>query len=249
MGPLISRSIPLLLMGVFALTTTRPLPLAAQSRLDKLQESIGLSEKSRAPPQATLVDGLKEALRVSTKRVVAQLGREGGFNTDSAVHIPLPEKLQQAQSLLAKAGLSSYGEALELRLNRAAETAVPEGKAAFMEAIRQMTVADAKAIVTGPEDAATQYFRETMTPELRKRMRPVIDNALGQVGAIKRYDRFMSRYQSLPLAPDIKANLTSYTLSRALDGVFHYMATEEAAIRNNPAKRTTELLKKVFEGR
>ena len=221
-------------------------PVAAQSWFDKFKASVGLGEETADLPESTLIDGLKEALRAGSERVVVELGREDGFNDDPEVRIPLPEKLRRAQSLLEQAGLGGYGEDLELRLNRAAERAVPEARDLFFQAIQQMSVDEAREIVTGPDDAATRYFEKAMSPELRERMRPIVNDALSEVGAIQVYQRFTSQYQNLPLVPDVEANLADHTLGKALDGVFHYMAREEAAIRNDPARRTSELLKKVF---
>ena len=180
--------------------------------------------------------------------MVDRLGREDGFNDDPVVRIPLPRTLRRAQSLLEEAGLGDYGEDLELRLDRAAERAVPEARDVFVRAIRQMSVDEAREIVTRPDDAATQYFKKAMSPELRERMRPIVTDALTEVGAIQVYQRFTGQYRNLPMVPDVEANLAEHTLDKALDGVFHYMAREEAAIRNTPARRTTELLKKVFGG-
>ncbi|MGB0514855.1 MAG: DUF4197 domain-containing protein [Wenzhouxiangellaceae bacterium] len=223
-------------------------PVSAQSWFDRLKDSVGLGENTGELSQSTLIDGLREALRLGSERVVAQLGQEGGFSADPVVRIPLPESLRRAQSLLERAGLGDYGEDLALRLNRAAEAAVLEARDVFVESIRQMSIADAREIVTGADDAATQYFRRTMTPELRERIRPLIDSALSEVGAVQIYRRFTRQYESLPLVPDLQADLADHTLDKTLDGVFHYMAREEAAIRNDPARRTTDLLKQVFGG-
>ena len=190
--------------------------------------------------------GLKQALEKGAAAVVSQLGAENGFLSDTSVHIPLPQNLATAKSLLDKAGFGAYTEELELKLNRAAEAAVPKATALFTDAISQMTIDDARGILDGPDDAATTYFRDKMSQGLVKEMSPVIDQTLESVGAVKAYDSMMGQYKTLPLVPDVKADLTSYTAGKAVDGVFHYLAQEEKAIRENPAKRTTELLKKVF---
>ena len=109
-----------------------------------------------------------------------------------------------------------------------------------------MTLEDVREIYEGPDDAATQYFKGKMTKPLTKRMKPIVDKSLSEVGAVQSYDTMMSRYKAIPLVPDVKANLTNYVVRKGLDGIFYYVAEEEAAIRNNPAARTTELLKKVF---
>jgi hypothetical protein len=109
-----------------------------------------------------------------------------------------------------------------------------------------MTLDDAKRIYDGPDDAATQYFKKVASGDLAGVVKPVIDQALTEVGAIAAYDNMMGEYTKFPLVPDVKANLSDHTVTLALQGLFHYLAKEEEAIRNNPAKRTTEILSKVF---
>ncbi|MEN8132353.1 MAG: DUF4197 domain-containing protein [Pseudomonadota bacterium] len=190
--------------------------------------------------------GLKEALRVGTSNVVDQLGKTGGFNDDPSIHIPLPDSLKTVQSTLAKVGMSSAMDDLELRLNRAAEVATPKAKQLFLTAISQMTLDDVTGILKGSDDAATRYFQQKMTPELTKQMQPIVSQSLAEAGAIKSYDNIMDKYRDIPFVPDVKANLTDFVIKKGSDGIFHYLAVEEAQIRQNPAKRTTELLKRVF---
>ncbi len=190
--------------------------------------------------------GLKEALRVGSNNVVSQLGIVDGFNMDKAIHIPLPKKLKTVTSVLKKVGMSGLMDDLELKLNRAAEIATPKAKKLFLQAIDEMNFDDVKKIYKGPKDAATRYFREKMSPALTKEMQPVVQNSLKEAGVVKAYDNVMEKYQSVPLVPDVKADLTDYAIEKGMDGIFYYMAKEEAAIRENPAKRTTELLKKIF---
>lgn len=193
-----------------------------------------------------IADGLREALRVGTGRVVGTLGADDGFNKSPDVHIPLPKTLRTVQKTLSRIGMSGMADELELRLNRAAETAVPKAKNLFWDAISRMTLDDVQRIYKGPKDAATQYFRGKMSAPLADEMRPIVDQQLGEVGAIQSYDRMIGQYRSIPFVPDAKADLTKYVLEKAIGAVFLYLAREEAAIRENPAKRTTELLKKVF---
>jgi len=197
---------------------------------------------------AEIGEGLREALRVGTERVVGQLGQTDGFNADPDIHIPLPDSLQRVQTALQAVGMSDLADDLELRLNRAAEAATPEAKQLFWDAISEMTLEDAEGILNGPDDAATRYFQDKMTGPLSDAMRPVIDESLADVGAIASYDRMMGEYSSIPFVPDVKADLTDYALEEALDGLFLYIAREEAAIRADPAKRTTEILQRVFGG-
>ena len=210
-------------------------------------ESLGGSKKlGRALGADEIGRGLKEALSVGTKRVVSLLGRRNGFYRSNDAHIPLPGELGKVKRTLDQFGLGSLTNDLERRLNRAAETAVPRAARIFADAIRDMTLRDVRHIYDGPGDSATRYFQSRMTMPLVRSMRPVVDQELAQVGALQAYDRMMGQYRSLPFMPDVKADLTEHVLTKALDAVFLYLAREEAAIRRNPAKRTTELLRRVF---
>jgi hypothetical protein len=150
------------------------------------------------------------------------------------------------QAALNKVGMSSMVDDLELRLNRAAEAATPKAKKLFGDAIQEMTMDDVKTIYQGPDDAATSYFKEKMSKPLAEEMKPIVKESLAEVGAIQSYEKMMGQYKSLPFVPDVKADLTDHVLDKGMDGIFYYMAKEEAAIRKNPVKRTTELLRKVF---
>jgi Protein of unknown function (DUF4197) len=207
--------------------------------------------KTGAPVALTNRDiaaALRDALQIGSARVVKQLGRPDGFNLDSQIHIPLPKTLQTVDKMLGRVGMSSLTDDLELRLNRAAETATPRAKELFISAIKQMTFADARTILTGPNDAATTYLRRTMGKELARDMTPIVREALSQVEAVATYEQVMARYNAVPLAPKIDADLNAYVVDRALDGIFYYVAREESLIREDPARQTTALLRRVFGG-
>ncbi len=193
-----------------------------------------------------ITQGLKEALRVGSGRVVSQVGKTDGYNGDPAIHLPLPGSLKSVQSALRAAGMSGMLDDLELKLNRAAEAAAPKAKSIFIDAIAAMSVDDARKIYNGPNDAATRYFQGKMTKPLAAEMAPVVSESLSEVGAVKSYDSVMGQYKQIPFVPDAKADLTEYVVEKGMDGIFHYLAKEEAAIRQNPLKRSTEVLKKVF---
>lgn len=241
-------TIAALTLGVLWLSAS---PVLSQSWLEKGKSLFGSVTKS-LPGGATelatdeIAAGLREALKIGTGRVVGNVGRADGFNGNPEIHIPLPDTLAKVQSTLKLVGASGLADDLELRLNRAAEAAAPKAKAVFWDAIAAMTLDDVKRIYNGPKDAATQYFRGKMSAPLADAMRPVVDSALSDVGAIKAYDAMIGRYKSVPFVPDVKANLTIHVLERALDALFLYLAREEAAIREDPAKRSTALLQKVF---
>lgn len=204
------------------------------------------SQKSEEPGVGEIGKAFKEALHIGSENVVRKLGVVNGFNADPAVHIPLPKELYTVKTMLAKVGMSPIVDDLELKLNRAAEAATPKAKELFRQAITEMTFDDIKGIYEGPEDSATRYFQGKMSPSLSKEMRPIVKNTLSKVGAIQAFDNVMGKYQALPFVPDVKANLTDHVVQKGMDGIFYYIAKEEAAIRKNPVKQTTDLLKKVF---
>lgn len=210
------------------------------------QSQTAGSETLSSLTNSQIVEGLREALTVGTKRVVDQIGAVDGYNADPKIHIPLPEQLQQVQNLLNKFGLSALADDVELRLNRAAEKAAPDAKEIIIKAITDMSLEDAKAIYNGPKDAATQYFKKVSSNNLRQAIEPIAKDSLNEVGALTAYDSLISQYKSMPFVPDVKTNLVDHTTDLAIQGIFHYLAQEEAAIRENPAKRTTEILKTVF---
>lgn len=243
----------LILMSGFVLHCAAPRVALAIDWLQTGKELLGGTTQPAGQPalpaglsNTDVIAGLKDALRVGSENVVGRLGQADGFNTDPAVHIPLPEQLESVRSTLKTIGMAGMLDDLELKLNRAAELATPKAKALFWESIDTMTLDDAQAIYNGPNDAATRYFEGKMSQPLAAEMQPVIDQSLNEVGAIQAYDAVMGQYQSIPFVPNVKADLTSYVTEKGMDGIFHYLAIEEAAIRENPVKRTTDILQKVF---
>lgn len=203
-------------------------------------------KNTQEPSTGDMSRAFKEALQIGSERVVGQLGRPDGFNADPAIHIPLPAQLNTVKAVLSKAGMSGAIDNLELKMNRAAEAATPKAKKLFLQAIQQMTFSDVKAIYSGPEDAATKYFQDKLTPSLTKEMLPIVDASMSQVGAVQAYDGVMSSYKAMPFVPDVKANLNQHVTDKGIAGIFYYLGKEEAAIRQNPARQTTDLLKRVF---
>ncbi len=188
----------------------------------------------------------KQALTIGAENVISQLGVEGGFNADKAIRIPLPENLKKVAKVLKKVGLSVQVDELELKMNRAAETAVPVAKDLFVQSIKDMNFDDVKAIYQGNDDSATQYFKQKMTGSLSEKMHPIVENSLSEVGAIQSLNKVMDSYKNIPFVSSINPNLSDYVVEKSIDGVFHYLAEQEIAIRKNPLKQSTELLKKVF---
>ncbi len=188
----------------------------------------------------------KESLQIAADKVVSQLGIVDGFNADKAIHIPLPQEFESIRPVLGQIGLSDAVDDLELKLNRAAETATPKAQALFVESIQSMTFSDVQKIYNGPNDSATRYFKNKMSVSLREEMAPIVTDSLAEVGAIQAYDNITEQLVDIPYLPDVKANLTDYVVTKGMDGIFYYMGKQEAAIRENPVQQTTDLLKKVF---
>lgn len=242
-----------LLVGAGALVAAQP--ALAQDWLNKGLEILGTVTGQQGGSKSGLstqeiVLGLKDALRVGSERTVTRVGRLDGYFLDKAIHIPLPGALQDVQGVLRPLGLSSLLDDLELRLNRAAETAAPKALGIFKGAISDMTVIDGLEILNGPNDAATQYFRGKTEPELKTEFSPIIKTELNDAGAFDTMGQLAERMSGLPIGSSVadrsRRDLASHGLGFALDGLFYYLGREEAAIRKDPLKRTTDILKKVF---
>ena len=231
----------------------------AQSFFDKAKEALGEAMNSGSGTTGsgngaaisglssdTVEQGLKQALDVGVELVTDQLGAKDGFNADPVAHIPLPDSVKNAQKLLNAAGLGSYADEIELRMNRAAEQTMSDAGDILINAISQMTVSDAKGILDGPDDAATSYLRRVSGSNIEGRLRPVITDALADTGALSLYDQMLGQYAKLPVVPDLKASLTDHATAKAMDGLFHYIALQEADIRSDPTRWTTDILKQVF---
>lgn len=239
-----------LILGLVLVPFVWTQAVAEQSWFDRgssFFRSLLGDEKTESLTIGEISNGIKEALLVGSENVVKKLGVEDGFYSDPKIHIPLPQVFEKVRPVLAAVGKAGMLDDLELKLNRAAETATPKAKKLFIDAIARMTLEDVKKIYDGPDDAATRYFQSKMSPELAREMQPVVDNTLSGVGVIQAYDNIIQEYKSLPFVPDIKADLSDHVIGKAMDGIFYYLAEEEAAIRRDPVKRTTELLQKVFD--
>ncbi len=245
---------------LFAATALASHPALGQSSLDGLRQGlpggIGAPGASGSTPGANrgaglgndeIGRGLKEALRIGSDRVVGTLGRQGGFWGSRDVQIPLPGWLESAQRGLRTIGQSQLVDDLHQRMNRAAEAAVPKAKQLFYDAITAMTLDDARRILNGPSNAATEYFRAKTSSQLSRDMTPIVDRSLADAGAVQALDRVTSSAAGGAAAgANPRQRLTRHVVEKAIDAVFKYLGREEAAIRQNPTARTTDLLKRVF---
>jgi Protein of unknown function (DUF4197) len=191
-------------------------------------------------------DGLKAALTQAAGVAVSQLGKADGFLGNPEVRIPLPGKLQKASKTARKLGLGKQIDAVELAMNRAAEAAVPEARELLVQSIKQMSVKDALGIIRGPENAATEYFRQSTSAKLTEKFQPIVSKATADVQLAAQYKTVATKASALGLIDSADASLDTYVTRKALDGLFLVMAKEEAAIRKNPMAQASSLLRKVF---
>lgn len=190
--------------------------------------------------------GLKQALEQGANQAVSTLGRKDGFLLNKQVKIPLPPRLAKAEKVMRLAGLGSQADDLVLAMNRAAEAAVPEAKPLLLDAVKSMSVADAKQILTGGDDSVTQFFKAKTSDALIRKFLPVVQKYTANVDLAKKYNRVAAQGVELGLVKKEDADIDSYVARSALDGVYKIIAQEEKAIRANPAAAVGSLAKKVF---
>lgn len=192
-----------------------------------------------------IVSGLKEALSLGAQKSTDKLSATDGFFKDAAVKILLPQQVQDIEKKMRMLGMGKLVDNAVLSMNRAAEDASKSATPIFLSAIKQMTVTDALNILRGTDTAATAYLRRTTTPQLTAAFKPVIEESLKKVDATKYWKDIFTTYNRFSSQP-VDTDINSYVTQKALDGIFHYVAAEEINIRQNPAERVTDILKKVF---
>jgi hypothetical protein len=195
---------------------------------------------------ADAVSGLRQALIDGSAAAVAQLGVENGFLSNAKVKIPLPPALQRIESALRYTGMRRQADELVVAMNRAAEAAVPEAQTLLVQAVRKMSINDAKAILSGGDTAATQYFRRTTERQLASRFRPIVKRATDQVGLAEQYNSLAGQAVQLGLIKQDQATIDGYVTQKALDGLFLMIAEQEKSFRHNPLGATSDIVKRVF---
>lgn len=199
------------------------------------------------PTDGEMVSGLKEALNKGTRFAVENLGKDGGFLNNDRVRIPMPESLSWVEKTLRTLRQDRLADEFVASMNHAAEQAVPEAAAIFGDAIQTMTLDDAKGILTGPDDSATQYFRRTTSDALTAKMRPIVEQATSRTGVTSNYKSMTEKAGGLAsMFSKDTTDLDGYVTQKTLDGLFLMVAEEEKRIRENPLARSSDLLKKVF---
>jgi hypothetical protein len=217
----------------------------AQNPLDQLWKKVTAQPVSSLSTEK-ISAGLKEALKVSTSRAVASTGRPDGFLKNEAIKVLLPEKLRNANRGLRLVGMSPQLDELEIGMNRAAEQATPKAIEIFLNSLSQMTIDDARKILSGSDTAATEYFRAKSSADLATAFTPIVNDSLQNVGVVRQYNQVMQNPLASGLARSQSFDLNKYVVGKTLDGLFYTLGQEEKKIRTNPAAQTTSLLKEVF---
>jgi hypothetical protein len=190
--------------------------------------------------------GLKEALSRGADAAVAQLGKQDGFFGDKKLRIPLPEPLKKAESAMRLMGMGKQADELVLSMNRAAEAAVPEAKTLLVDAVKEMTLEDARGILTGGKTSATDFFRRKTETKLTERFQPIVKTHTDKVGLAQQYNRYAGMAAQYNLVDKSQASVDQYVTQQALDRLYTVIGEKEAAIRANPLQAGSDLLKKVF---
>lgn len=190
--------------------------------------------------------GVKDALTQGAQIAVRQLSQPGGFSDDPQVRIELPGKLGKAAKTMKQFGMGAQVDQLEASMNKAAEAAMPQAQALLVDAVKKMTVTDAKGILQGGDDAATEYLDRSSREQLRAKFLPIIKQATDQVGLAKQYNAFASQAAAFGVVDAKSANVENYVTEQALDGLFTVIGEQEKNIRQNPTAAATGLAKKVF---
>ncbi|HLU88681.1 MAG TPA: DUF4197 domain-containing protein [Cyclobacteriaceae bacterium] len=212
------------------------------SEINKILQGAG----SAALTNEEVGQGLKEALIKGISEGAEEASSQDGFFKNELIRIALPEEFRQVENTMRQFGLGAQVDRVLLAINRGAENAAGEAKPIFIQAIRQLTIQDAFAILRGGDNAATNYLQKTTSEELTALFQPKIQESLDQVGALRHYKELVSTYNAIPGTKNLNPDLNAYVTEKALDGLFLLIAEEEKRIRENPLERTTALMRRVF---
>jgi len=219
----------------------------SSAQVDNLLKGVKLPAKQGSSDQTTIASGLKEALTVGTGNAVTSVSKTDGYFGNKMIKILMPEKIQTAANALGKLGYEKQVDDFVLSMNRAAEKAAPKAKEIFVDAIKQMTIDDAKKILNGGNTAATDYFKSKTSKKIFETFKPIVSSSMNEVGVTKAYNDMMGKYtSSVPFSKKESLDLNTYVTNKASDGLFYMVGQEEKKIRTDPAARVTDLLKNVF---
>ncbi len=224
--------------------------LASAQSLDMLKEKVKKVNiddiKGVSLTETDAANAIKEALNKGVDIGVKKVSKQDGFFLDPEIRIPFPKDMKKVEKKLRDLGMNQQIDQIIVSINRAAEDASTSAKPIFIKAIKDMSISDAKKIVNGNKSAATDYLRNSTYLSLSKEFQPIIRTSLQKVNATKYWKSLMRAYNKIPFIKKVNPDLEIYVTEKAIDGLFFMIEKEEKRIRENPKKRTTELLKKVF---
>lgn len=238
-----SRILILVITFLFVFSYGRQVDAGFQDWLKETAKKLG-GEKGLSEDE--IINGLKQALEIGTSNAVTTVSKADGYFKNQKIRIPLPENVMKVEKLLRATGFGNQVDEFELSMNRAAERAAPEAKTIFWDAIKQMSFTDAREILNGPDNAATLYFKEKTSDRLQGIFKPITHQAMSEVGVTRYYQSIDDKMKTIPFADQMSFDLDQYVTDKALDGLYLMLAEEEKKIRDDPAARVTNLLKKVF---
>jgi hypothetical protein len=212
-------------------------------------KGVGESVPGGELSESKIIAGLKEALEIGTGNAVSYVSQLDGYYKNPDIRIPLPDNVQKAENLLRTVGFGSKVDAFEESMNRAAERAAPEARSLFVDAIKKMSISDARNILQGRDNEATLYFEDKTRGRLYELFKPIVHTAMSEVGVTQSYQELDTKVRSLPLGEKASFDLDDYVTNKGLDGLFFMVAQEERKIRQDPTARVTNLLEEVFGSR
>ncbi len=220
------------------------LALTACDQLGAVLETAGTM--TTPPSEAEISRGIREALIVGARNSIAQTSKANGFYNNSLIKIPFPPEAKKVEETARNLGLGNQVDQFIETMNHGAEQASAKATDIFVSAIQQMTLQDVYDIWRGSNDAATQFLKRTTQSKLETEFRPVIKSTLDQVQLTKYWNPLADNYNKIPFVTKVNPNLDEYVLAETLDGLFLVIAQEEAKIRENPAARVSDILRRVF---
>jgi len=218
---------------------------SASAQVEQLEKAMGLGSKTELG-DTKIASGLKEALKVGAENAVKLTGKTDGYYRNEDIKILLPKNVRTLEKGLRAMGGGEKIDEFELSMNRAAESAAPEAKTIFADAILKMSIDDARKILNGGDTAATDYFKSKTTEELTTAFRPIVEKSMEKFTVTQQWDALVGQFQSIPFAKSPSLDINKYVVGKALDGLFFMLGQEEKKIRTDPAARVTTLLKQVF---
>ncbi|OFY92581.1 MAG: hypothetical protein A3K10_13335 [Bacteroidetes bacterium RIFCSPLOWO2_12_FULL_31_6] len=221
--------------------------LVSCAEMTSVMEQVNTGTSTPSLTNDEVIRGLREALTIGTNNSSSLTSKLDGFYKNPEIFIPFPPEAIKVKNKVEELGMKKQVDEFVMTLNRAAETATLEAAPIFVNAIKEMTIADGFAILRGNDNAATQYLKDKTTAQLKVKFNPIVKNAIQKVEVTKYWNPVINTYNKIPFIEKMNPDLEDYVTTKAMDGLFLMIAKEETKIRKDPMARVTDLLKKVFQ--